>query len=295
MRFGCMGTVEDASRLRELGFDYLEVHAGQTFRPDQEDGAYEPPSSEASALPIEAAACLVPADLPIIGPDRDRKTLREHMRRVAARAAEAGVKRLVFGSGAARRKPDSIAPSVASEHLVDFVNMAGACCQPHGIVLCIEPLHRGETNTLNKLVQARELCDNAAHPAVAVLVDSYHFGRERESDRALLALGDRLGHVHLADPKDRSAPGVSDDAPGTGEANGPAAARTDDDPAPDGGDEADPDAFDFEEFFCLLHKIGYDERMTIEASWRTDMAEEAGRSLEFLRALWRSTAACEED
>ena len=97
-----------------------------------------------------------------------------------------------------------------------------------------------------------------------MLVDSYHYGIEKETDRALLELGDRLEHVHIAELHDRNEPGKHDGS---------------------------PQAFDFHHFFCLLKKIGYNDRISIEAKWSAPIAQVGAAAATFIRQTWDRASA----
>jgi len=272
MRWGCCGSVDMAAAIKDAGFDFLEVGVQGVLRGDVDDATWaaEAPNVDRLGLPIEAANSLVPGKLPVIGPDRDLGTLSQYLARVAERARRLGIERIVFGSGGARRRPETVDITTADHHLRDFCKLAADACAKHDIVLVIEHLHKGETNTLNHLAEARRLCDAVRHPALALLVDSYHYGIEKETDEAVLKLGDRLRHVHVAEPVDRIQPGGHLH---TGKAK---------------------ESFDFIHFFTLLHKIGYDERVSFEGKWFGEMKVAAPQCLAFMKDAWTAAAARNE-
>lgn len=267
MRLGCCGGLDQAEMVRQAGFDFLEVNVQQVLRGQEDDATWArtAPDPAKLPLPIEAANCLVPGSLPIIGPARDFEALTAYMRRVARRASQVGMAVLVFGSGGARRKPDGFSAAHAAEQLAQFTRMAGEQCADRGVRLVIEHLHRGETNTINRLSQARSLCDEVNHPGVAVLVDSFHYGLEKEHDENLLDLGDRIAHVHVAEVVDRLQPGGH-------------------------GDDGDK-AFDFVHFFSLLHKVGYDQRVSIECKWQPPLSEAGAATAALLRRMWEEAGS----
>jgi sugar phosphate isomerase/epimerase len=279
MRIGCCGGIEQAAEVHAAGFDFLEVNVQTVLQGDLPDDQWRrtAPDPAKLPLPIEAANCLVPGNHPLLGPKRDLEALKIYLRRVAERAQRLGISRLVFGSGGARRRPDDLAPDAVTPQLAEFVRLAGDACGRHGIVLTIEHLNAGETNTVNKLAQALTLCDLVASRDVGVLVDSYHYALENESDQAILRLGDRVRHVHVAEPVGRVQPGAY---------NPPAAA-----PVP--GSSAPGKPYDFELFFSLLQKIGYSERVSIESSWTAPIAVAGPASAAYLRRCWEAAAQCE--
>ncbi|MEX0886260.1 MAG: sugar phosphate isomerase/epimerase family protein [Phycisphaeraceae bacterium] len=265
MRLGMVAPLEHAHAMQQAGFDYLEVQIRSVLDGRLDDDAWRAgaPNPASLPLPLEAGAGLLPADMPVIGPERDLDALRLYMERVAARARALGIDVLVFGSGGARKRPDDVSPDAALRQLVEFCQLAGDACAAHDVTLVVEHLNRGETNTINTLVQERQLVEKAHHPRVAGLVDSYHFGVENDSSEDLLALAGRIAHVHLAEPSGRHEPGHPADA---------------------------EQAFDFEDFFSLLHKIGYDGRFSIEGKLTGPIEEVAAPCLTNLRELWQAAA-----
>jgi sugar phosphate isomerase/epimerase len=253
--------VEDAPVVKAAGFDFVEVNVQQVLQGLASDAEFAPTAKRvlASPLPIEAANALVPGNLPVVGPQRDLAALLKYLNTVAQRAGQLGIGRLVFGSGAARKRPDSVSPDLAFDQIVEFTRMAGDACARHRVTLVIEHLNRNETNTINSLEQERRLCEQVNHPAVATLVDTYHYGLENETDADLLELNGTLQHVHVAEPVDRIQPGGHTD------------------PAK---------AFDFDTFFSLLRKMGYDQRISFEGKWSGSLETDGARCVKFLREAW---------
>jgi sugar phosphate isomerase/epimerase len=262
MRIGCCGSPKSASQLKELGFQYIEVNVQEVLLGDVGDAEWARTVSALGGpeLPMEAANCLLPGNCPVIGPERDHERLVRYMSRVAHRAHALGISRIVFGSGGARRLPDGVAPEQGERQIVEFLRIAGEACARHDVMVVIEPLNRNETNTLNDVTSAVRVARQAAESAVAVLVDSYHYCLEHDTEDALLEAGPLLRHVHVAEPIDRIEPG--------------------------GHAEAEK-SFDFAAFFRTLRKIGYDERVSFEGRFAHGAEEGAARCIAFLREAWR--------
>jgi len=76
-----------------------------------------------------------------------------------------------------------------------------------GVTLLLEPINRYETNFVNTAAQGLAVLDEIAHPSMKLLLDTFHMNIEEPSlEEAVLAAGDRLGYVHVAD-SNRRAPG----------------------------------------------------------------------------------------
>lgn len=268
MRLGCCGTMDDATVMKAVGFDFLEVNIQAVLQGGISCKEWREPDMASLPLPIEAANSLLPASMPVIGPDRDLAKLTKYMERTAKRARKLGIERLVFGSGGARKRPEDVSLELANEQLAEFTTIAADACGEHGVILVIEHLNSKECNMINKLDEARALCEAVNHPNCMGLVDSYHYGLENDTEQAVLDMGPILRHVHLAEPDS-----------GRGEPWHPAA---------DGGS-----GFDFDDFFCLLRKIGYNERISIEARWSGPIAEKGEQVVKRLREAWTCAGKCE--
>ena len=256
--FGVVASPEHAAVIATAGFDYLEGRAQDWFRgtvTDDEYGGIDLYRADCS-LPIPAVANFLPGALKIVGPDVDAAAVEVYLSRTLRRAGSAGVECVVFGSGAARRRPDGFGETAARQQLVDFCRLAGRLARDAGVTVVVEHLQSGETNTLNTLADAADLAAAADAPAVRLLVDSYHLWEESEPVAHVASNVGMIEHVHVADAGTRAVPG---------------------DDSSQGGR--------YRDFFAALKHGGYDGRVSVEA--RTDFAEESlRRSLAFLREQW---------
>ena len=85
-----------------------------------------------------------------------------------------------------------------------------ACCEQAGqagVTVLLEPLHRYQTDWVNRVSDALEIIDELAMPHVGLLADTFHMNIEEVSIEASLQQAmPRLGLVHLAD-SNKQAPG----------------------------------------------------------------------------------------
>lgn len=73
--------------------------------------------------------------------------------------------------------------------------------------LAIEPLNRFETDLVNTIEQAVDLCDRIGRNNVGLLVDTFHMNiEEKNIGEALIAAGPRVFHVQVSE-NDRGTPG----------------------------------------------------------------------------------------
>ncbi len=259
MRFGICMPMDRSAKLRSAGWDYLEALVHQLLQgatPDaQWNGRAE---AAASALPIPAANQLLPATMKITGPAVNFEQLRKYMQVVTRRAAEIGIKTLVFGSGVARKVPEGFDRNEARRQIIEFVRMSAPMCAEHDVTLVAEPLNRGECNIINSLAEAMEYVRVIDHPNFQCLLDSYHFWLEDEPLENLADAMPWIRHVHVADKLGRSAPGESG-------------------------------ASDYRPLFATLKRGGYRGSITVETidSEKVDsIPDGARRVVEFLKQQW---------
>src|SRR5262249_10299586 len=114
-----------------------------------------------------------------------------------------------------------------------------------------EPLRREETNIVNSAAEGLELVEAVGDAGFQLMVDFYHLASEHEDPRIIVRAREHLRHLHMANPAGRVFPRA-------------------------------PAEFDYEPFFAALREIGYDRRMSVEAS-TTDLQADAPRAIALLR------------
>jgi len=271
MRFGCCGGIADAPMIRNAGFDYIELPVGVLMSATDE-AAYQRIMRGVlgMGLPVEACNVFIPATLKITGPMVERAPLWQYAATALQRMGEIGARVCVFGSGGARSIPDGFDRATALDQLAAFLDHVQETSARHGVHVVIEPLNRGESNVFNSVAESDEFNRSRGLRGIGVLADLYHISVEGETYDGMVAAGDRLGHVHVADA-DRSAPG---EGAGT----------------------------DYAGFFRTLKRMGYPGTISIEARWRvtirddreladtdsTDREAERHRALAFVRRQWET-------
>ncbi len=254
MKYGLCGGPEIGPLASANGYDYIEVHVQKHLAPESEDAAFERILADLkkSPVPTETANCLLPGNLKITGPQVEQDRIVRYMEKVFARAERAGVRVIVFGSGAARTIPEGFDPREGWHQLIGFGRLIGPLAHLHGVTLAVEPLNRRETNVFTTVAETARYVREVNHPAVCLLVDSYHWSRDNDSPEAIVEAGDLLCHVHVG-TAGRMAPGL--------------------------------EPHDFGPFFRALKKAGYDGRISIEAKFNNLEAEAAASRLALAEAL----------
>lgn len=209
MKYGICGGPELAANAREAGFEYLEWSVAGLLKPMENEAAFAQSleAIRASGLPCPVLNNFVPASLKITGPTADLAALHAFVSVAFARAREAGVTHIVFGSGGARRVPEGFDRDEANRQIETFLNMAAPLAQANGVTIAIEPLNPAECNILTTLAEGAALVKKVNHPAVQLLVDSYHLLRSDNVTNDVETFGGMLAHVHVATKDNRMLPG----------------------------------------------------------------------------------------
>jgi len=251
-----IGFCTDPATLATLPFrpecDFIEGHVVNFLAPEAPDSDFAPRAGalRACGFPMPAANVLLPAALKCSGPDIDYARLDRYAATVFRRAKEVGMTLIVFGSAGARMVPEGFSPTKAFEQYVDILRQFGPLAEENGVTLVVEPLNRGECNLVNTILEGAEAVRRANSPAVKLLIDIFHMLRNGESPDDIVKVGPLIRHAHLAENKDRAAPGTHGD--------------------------------NFRPFLRALHRTGYNDRIALEPIW-TDLPNQLPGALRALR------------
>ena len=153
--------------------------------------------------------CVIPRGASLIASDvEERKRGQQHVDQCIQIAAEVGASTLcgplyspVGQFSGVRRTLDEWSRAVESWQLLAPVAAA------NNVEIPLEPLNRYETYFLNTVADAARLCEEIDHPAVGILVDTYHANIEEKSIATAIQIASaRLNHVHSSE-SDRGTPG----------------------------------------------------------------------------------------
>jgi sugar phosphate isomerase/epimerase len=90
-----------------------------------------------------------------------------------------------------------------AQAMVWITQALAECCEEAaraGVRLALEPINRYETTLINTVAQGLELIGGVDAENLGLLFDTFHANIEEPSSEAsLIAAGDRLFHVHVAD------------------------------------------------------------------------------------------------
>jgi len=128
--------------------------------------------------------------------------------------AELGGTVMVHGSPGQRRLDAGESLDEAMQRVADFFRPVAEAAGERGIVYCIEPLSRAETDFLNTVDEAERLVEMVGHPAFRTMIDTSAAGQAEAIPVADLIRdklpGGSIGHIQINDTN-RGAPGTGDD------------------------------------------------------------------------------------
>ena len=260
MKLGCFGALSQATQINDAGFDYLEIHAQEVLKGHQASTQWdkESPNPNKLPLPIQTASFLLPSHLQVIGDNRCNIKLQNYMQRVSKRAEKLGIKSFIFGSGMARHRDQNVDPILADLQIQEFVDMAGQICKHHNIDFIVAHLSCTQTNMLNTLEEVKNLCKKINHKNVLAMIDHQQYISQKEPDIAILDLTQILNHIYVS-PLEPDAPTPKD----------------------------------YQKFFALLQKTGYDGRITVTTQQDNITPDQHIQCIQMLRQAWQQADRCD--
>jgi len=241
---GVCTSIANNKLLYSAGFNYIEESARRFLVPELGEDVFRENLAklDSSKLNVEACNSFLPGSLKSVGPEPDHKNIIEYSRVAFARAKKAGVKIIVFGSGASRQIPEGFPYEEAKGQFIDLGKELGQIADEYGITIVLEPLNSKECNFINSVKEGAEIVMEIDHPNFLLLADIYHMKMDNENPENIIRYGKFIKHVHMAEKEGRAAPGTHGE--------------------------------DFTPFFNALRRINYRGRISIESRWE-DMNRQA--------------------
>jgi sugar phosphate isomerase/epimerase len=251
VQVGYCTSLKNVAAAKAAGFDYVELSTTEIAA--LSDADFESALQEVMqiGLPAPAANLFLPATLRVTGPAVDPEQQLQYVGKAFRRLARLGTQIVVFGSGGARRVPDGFSRDDAFKQLVEFGRRVAPEARSNGITIAIEPLRREEANTINTAAEGLALVEAIKDPNFQLMIDFYHLSREAENPAIVSRAKDHIRHLHVANPNGRIFPLAWDE-------------------------------YDYAPFFATLRQVGYNQRISVEASTK-DLAADAPRAIALLR------------
>ena len=201
-------------RVAEMGVDYAEIPLAQSMQLSEnefEDTLLRPMKD--ANLSCLSCNNFFPASCRLTGPEADLGAALSYAAAALDRAAQLGAPRVVFGSSGARNRPNGFSRADALDQLAELTDQLGDLARERGITIVLETPNYLESNVLNRLDETRALMLRVNHPAVRMLVDSFHMWMVDDPLSCITDIGGDLRHVHIARSLARGLPAEGDDSP----------------------------------------------------------------------------------
>ncbi len=197
------------SKVKNLGFDILEVNAGTVANYSQIER--DRLRKEADKEGIELTYCIgMTADYDIASPDSEkRKAGIQFLRKMAEAIHYMGNKQLggIIYSSWPGKLPDGAKREEYVNRSVESMKEAVKAAEDYGVYFNLEVVNRFEQYMFNTCAQAVEYVERVGSDHCKVMLDSFHMNIEEDSFReAILKAGKHLGHFHIGETN-RRAPG----------------------------------------------------------------------------------------
>src|SRR4030042_403744 len=237
---------------KESGFDYVELPLAQIVDLNDREFSSLKERVGISGLKCEVCNNFFPGHVRLTGNAVDYGKIEEYLNKALGRAAQLGVKVIVFGSPKSKNVPEGYPMDKAWSQLVELLRHIDPLVRTKGITIVIEPLNKGECNIINTAAEGLQLIKAVDRENIKLLVDYYHLVIEKENPEIILDAGSYIKHIHFANPAGRVYPIEAEDG--------------------------------YIRFMNLLKGVGYEGRISVEA-YTKDFCHDAKRSVQILRQL----------
>jgi D-psicose/D-tagatose/L-ribulose 3-epimerase len=237
---------------KENGFDYVELPLAQMAALNNADYSCLKQKLSASGIRCEACNNFFPPEIRLIGNNINYRQIEDYLVKALGRAAELGVKVIVFGSPMSKNIPEGFPVGQAWSQLVELLRFIDSLVKARGITVAIEPICKGESNFINTAAEGLKLTMETKRENIGLLIDYYHFALENEDAEIILEAAPHLKHIHFADPQGRAYPREVKN--------------------------------EFVNFVDLLKQTGYEDRISIEALSK-NFDQDARHCVEVMRQL----------
>ena len=202
MKIGVCGGFDRIAITAACGYDYIETNFKDLAKSSEEDFQKFLTALKDNNLACEAANCFLPGELKVTGENIDYEALKEYLSVGYKRAAEAGIKVVVFGSGGARHIPEGYSYKAAINDIIKFMKeYAAPMAAEYGIDLVFEPLRKKETNIINTIKEGAMLASAINLPNVGTLGDLFHMYVEGDTYDDVRELKGIFRHAHMSYPE----------------------------------------------------------------------------------------------
>ena len=218
------------------GYDYIETQLSVIAGFDDEKYIKLKKILADRNIPCKANFLLFPHSMILAGDNFDMNVIKAHAEKVLAVAADFGSETVVFGNGGSRAVKDGMDRAQVYAQMVEIVAAVDPICAKFSVDVVVEPLNFKETNMINSYMDGVNLIKDAGAKNIGVLCDWYHVRMNGQTADDIIGHESYLKHLHIARPQGRTIPSPDDDMS------------------------------EYANFAEVIKKVGYDNKISIEAS-----------------------------
>jgi sugar phosphate isomerase/epimerase len=191
---------EQLAKAADMGYDGVELITTDPAGIDREALQLLLSRHRLRVSAIASGGMAFAAKLTLLHPDpATANTARERLGQMIDLSSDIGAPVVTVGSFRGRAGGDAHS---SRQQLADVLRHAGEHAAARGVRLALEPLNRYEADLLHTAAETLDFLQEVNHPAVGVLLDTYHLNIEESSwtepYRQVMA-ADKLFYAHLGD------------------------------------------------------------------------------------------------
>ena len=194
-------------KFKRWGFDTVEIPIED---PSHIDTAVVRVAAAKAGIAIGSVCAAMGPGRDFRGTAEEQKTAMDYCTALLDQAAELGCPRLIGPVYSVVGKADAVEPAqrkVEWALVVANLKKLAQHAEARGVMICIEPLNRFETDFLNTCDQGLKLVKAVNSPAVKLHLDTFHMNiEEKDQAASIRKAGKYLAHFHACG-SDRGTPG----------------------------------------------------------------------------------------
>ena len=183
------------------GYDYIEYPLMAIAAMSNEEFTLLKWRLHQSGLGCDCACNLFPSEVKVIGENVSEEQIKEYLSGAFERAAELGIKKVIFGSSGSR-KLGNYERRAANIQFLNCLGILDGKCSEYGMTVLIEAIQAGQADYINTLQEAAafvRVANLLGYEHVGLMADFYHMCCGKEDLGTLEVNRDILRHVHVAE------------------------------------------------------------------------------------------------
>lgn len=198
-----IGLDEVKKVLKEEGGDFWEGNYSNLAHLEQAEFDKINSFIKSIELPLTHCNCFISENY-FDAPEM-REQGKEYVKRSFERFSKTDLRHITFGSGKARATNENRNKEETRKILADFCGeFLAPLAKDYGYIIGMEPLNSGETDIFTTTTETFDFVKKINLPEIRMIVDFYHFNKEKEDVAVLKNYKGYISHIHISDTNRRS-------------------------------------------------------------------------------------------